>query len=589
MSAGNGKDVIYVDVDDEITGIIDKVTNASSNKIVALVLPKRAAVFQSVVNMKLLKKRADAAGKHLVLITSETSLMPLAGSVGMYVAKTLQSKPEIPTAPAAAEELADDVDEAVPVDGEAFDPKQAADKPIGELTDDSGINKSSQMPEETIELDNTDNAPPNPIADTGGKDVAKLAANGNAGNAGKKGGGKDKHLKVPNFERFRLLLILGALAIILLIVLFIFANRILPKAKVTVKTATTSINSSLTPTLETSASSVDTGSQTVPARTEQVQKTYTGQAAASGKQNNGNKATGTVTMTAQECGTIQAPDPVPAGTGLSANGLTFITQQGATFTLSGLSSGNQCLNFTSNAVGITAQNGGSQDNVGDGTTFTIPNDSNVSATGTTSGGTDNIQTVVQQSDIDSAKQQATQNVDKNSIKQQLEQQLQSDGEYALPATFTAGKPSITTSASVGSQNSNVSVTENITYTMFGAKRADLQKLIASSVDSQINANKQSIQDYGLSGAQISVPNSGSTSKLSIDMQVTSVVGPHLDIAQLKTSIEGKKSGDAESSIEGDPGVQNVTVKLSPFWVSSVPKNSSKITVTFEKSSSSNGS
>jgi hypothetical protein len=38
------RDTIYVDIDDEITGIIDKV-RGSNAKIVALVLPKRAAVF----------------------------------------------------------------------------------------------------------------------------------------------------------------------------------------------------------------------------------------------------------------------------------------------------------------------------------------------------------------------------------------------------------------------------------------------------------------------------------------------------------------------------------------------------------------
>lgn len=51
------KDTIYIDVDDEITGIIDKVVS-SKHKIVALVLPKRAAVLQSIVNMKLLKRVA---------------------------------------------------------------------------------------------------------------------------------------------------------------------------------------------------------------------------------------------------------------------------------------------------------------------------------------------------------------------------------------------------------------------------------------------------------------------------------------------------------------------------------------------------
>src|SRR5579863_1157155 len=93
-----GKDTIYVDIDDEITGVIDKL-RASDGKVVALVLPKRATVLQSIVNMRLLKRSADEARRHLVLITSETGLLPLAGAAGVYVAKTLTSKPEIPSAP----------------------------------------------------------------------------------------------------------------------------------------------------------------------------------------------------------------------------------------------------------------------------------------------------------------------------------------------------------------------------------------------------------------------------------------------------------------------------------------------------------
>ncbi len=92
------KDTIYIDIDDEITSIIDKV-GAAKHKIVALVLPKRASALQSVVNMKLLKRTAEGQSKKIVLITSEPSLLPIAGGVGLYVAKTLQSKPAIPTPP----------------------------------------------------------------------------------------------------------------------------------------------------------------------------------------------------------------------------------------------------------------------------------------------------------------------------------------------------------------------------------------------------------------------------------------------------------------------------------------------------------
>src|SRR6185295_7500901 len=92
------KDTIYIDVDDEITSIIEKV-RGSEHKILALVLPKRATTLQSIVNMKLLKRTADDAKKNVVLITSEANILPLAGAVGLHTAKTLQSKPAIPPPP----------------------------------------------------------------------------------------------------------------------------------------------------------------------------------------------------------------------------------------------------------------------------------------------------------------------------------------------------------------------------------------------------------------------------------------------------------------------------------------------------------
>jgi len=125
------KDTIYIDIDDEITGIIDKV-RASDGRILALVLPKRASVFQSIVNMKLLKRSADNAKKHIVLITSEAGLLPLAGAVGLHVAKTLQTKPEIPEAPLfddheeTVEETAD-LPESLPITA------TAGNRPVGEL------------------------------------------------------------------------------------------------------------------------------------------------------------------------------------------------------------------------------------------------------------------------------------------------------------------------------------------------------------------------------------------------------------------------------------------------------------------------
>jgi hypothetical protein len=575
---GNSKDVIYVDVDDEITGIIDKVTSAHA-KVVALVLPKRATVFQSIVNMKLLKRRAETAKKHIVLITSETGLMPLAGTVGLYVAATLQSKPEIPEGISAANTISDDIEEKPTPLPEDFDTSKEAATPVGKLAG-SDAPSVAQLPDDTLELDNSDL----PAGDgSNGKEanVAALAAAGGSGKAAK--GKKDRKLKVPNFNRFRMLIVFGALALVLLIVLWIFAFKVLPKADITIHTKTSSINASLSPTLDTNAPALDMSKDVVPAQIQQQQESSNQQVAATGKKNLGQKATGTATLT--NCSQDGSSITVPAGTGVSANGLTFITQTSVTLSGSAFDFQGNCKSvngYSSGSVNITAQQGGSQYNVGDNTPFTVAGQSNVQASGSASGGTDNIVTVVQQSDIDGAKAKLSSNQDTSSIKQQLDQKLQSDGLYPIEATFHAAKPDVSSSVQAGVQADNVTVTETITYTMYGAKKSDLQALLDDQINQQIDTSKQSIQDDGLNQNSFNVPNPGSGSTLDVSLQTTATIGPHIDVASLKTQVAGKKSGDAKNIIKALPGVTDVQVHYSPFWVGTAPSNTSKITITLKK-------
>ena len=573
---GTGKDVIYIDVDDEITSVIDKVTSSRS-RVVALVLPKRATVFQSIVNMKLLKKRADAAKKHIVLITSEPGLMPLAGAVGLYVASTLQSKPEIPDASSTASDVPEDVDEGpINMGGQDFDADKAGKTPVGALaaSQEPSIANAIDDDDGAVELDNSEL----PDGDKNG-DINALAAAGGSGKAAKKDK-KNKDLKVPNFKRFKRWGLLLILLIVLLIVGFFVANSVLAKAKISIKTNTSTVNASLSPTLDTNATTLDPSKNTVPSQTQQQTKTATEQVAASGKQNQGNKATGTVTMTALECN-IQQPN-VPAGTGLSTNGLTYITQQDATFNYKGIKSG--CIQFVSDPVNITAQQGGSQYNVGNNTAFSVAGMSDVTASGSASGGTDNIVTVVQQSDIDAATNKVKNDLSSASsgVKTQLEQNLQSNGLYPIEATFFTGTPNISPSVQANTQANNVTVTDSVTYTMYGAKQSDIQTLLDNSIDSQIDTNKQSIQSDGLSQSAFSVPNPGTGSTLDISLQTTAIIGPHIDIASLKKQVAGKPSGDVKQMIMALPGVTDVQVNFSPFWVSKAPGNPSKITITFEK-------
>lgn len=566
-AAGGGKDVLYIDVDDEITGIIDKV-RGSHQKIIALVLPKRATVLQSIVNMKLLKRSADGAKKNLVLITSETGLLPLAGMVGLHVARSLQSKPEIPDEPSRADAHADAIEEIADNDADdrPSNSKQTAldkTRSVGEL---AGAAAVEDQLEDTIDLNAEDEA---------GDDspLAPVAA----GVKPKKG--QNKKLKIPNFNKFRVLLVLGGAGLVALIILAYVCLSVLPKASITIKTDSSAVNSSTVVALKTGTSAkLDLASSTVPATAQQTQKTANQQVAATGQQNNGAKATGTVGMAAGSCSST-VPADVPAGTGVTASGLTFITQQATSF--APVVSHGKCTFQSVAATAVSAQNGGAQYNISP-TNFGVSGRSDVGASSSTamSGGTDDIKKIVTQGDIDGAKQKLSA-ADADSIKQELKSALIAKSLYAVDMSFNAGTPDVKTSANPGDAADNVTVTATTTYTMLGTKQGDLQSVIKNSVKDKIDLSRQKILDYGLKGAVFGLQDQNSDGA-TVTMQTTVVVGSELNVATIKKQVAGKKAGDAKSLIKQNPGVTDITVQYSPFWVSSIPKKTSKITIIIQK-------
>lgn len=557
------KDTIYIDVDDEITGIIDKLL-ASRQKIVALVLPKRAAVLQSLVNMKLLKRTADEAGKKIVLITSEAGLLPLAGVVGVHVAKTLQSRPSLPAAPSMKDTpLTVSEDEVGDVSDSDLDPS----KPIGEL---AGLPNEEE--DETIEVDNDDEATA-PAAVAAGAASAKKPFN--------------KKLKIPNFEKFRVRLFLGIFALILLIVGLYFANVVMPKAKVTIKTDTSDITTNLDITARPQIDTVDEEKKIVPAENKELKKTDSQKVSATGEKDLGTKATGKVTFALSDCSVDQVN--IPSGTGVSSNNLTFITQQD--IALKSVKIGNSCMNssfkeFSTGTTSVTAQNAGDKYNLSQ-RNYSVSGFSNVTAAGTDmTGGTSKIVKVVSQQDVDNAKQKI---LDQNTqtATDEVTKQLQDDGYYPLKDTFTAGGPLVTSSPNIGDEAGDVTVNVTVTYTMTGAKEDGLKQLIESDAKQHIDPTKQSILDNGLSKAAIRITNKEGNGDIRFNLQTVVSAGPQLDADAIKKEIAGKKRGDAETLIKARPGITDAKVAYSPFWVTHAPKKTSKITIIFEKSENAN--
>src|SRR3990170_928368 len=75
---------LYIDADEEITSIVDRVRKAEAREII-LVVPKGALLLQGVVSLKLLKKETDRRKKHLLVITQDKVGKKLIEKAGIQV------------------------------------------------------------------------------------------------------------------------------------------------------------------------------------------------------------------------------------------------------------------------------------------------------------------------------------------------------------------------------------------------------------------------------------------------------------------------------------------------------------------------
>lgn len=542
------KDTVYIDIDEDITSVINKV-EASGDKVVALVLPKRATVFQSTINMKLLKKSAAAAHKSLVLITSDTSILPLAGAARLHVAKSLQSKPVIPAAPHA-------VSDAGLITSDEFNAEGST------LVSSEGSAAAAKVVEEVIELDNTDKT--DKVKKTGpAADVAP----------------KNRKLRVPNFNRFRVKVFLGIFLFFALIIGWVFGFIIMPKAKIIIRTDATSSPVSLQFTASTDVKTLDNEKALLPAKIAESKKTDSEKVPATGKKDEGTKATGTVDL--KNCSSSDNDITVPAGTTVSTGGFNFITQADIELPASIFSGGNKCLT-SSKDVDVTAQNAGGSYNLSEGRTYAVSGFSEVTGIGSAmGGGTSKIVDVVSQEDISGAQAKLT-GRQKSSAVGELQSQLNVDGSIALEETLDEGTPAFTSNVAVGQPASEVTVSAVTTYKMLGITKDDLKSVVETSIKKSITDSKKKILKNGIDDKVLLVIAKRSPNDQTLSLSTSAIVGPDIDIASIAKESAGKKRGDIIATLGLREGVKDVTVTYSPFWVLQTPKKASKITVIIDQ-------
>ncbi len=459
------RDVIYIDTDDDITSIINKV-KAAEPQVVALVPPKRTGVLQSAVNLKLLQKAAHGASKKLVLVTHDKSLKALAAGMQIPIAKNLHSQPEMPEAPAAEAEE-DDV-----IRGEEL--------PVGELAETDQPKKPAPINDSNIVLP--------PSLENDGKLPQDDSAKGAAGKA-------KNRIKIPNFSSFRKRLVFIIIGVILLIAFLIWAIFFAPHATVNIKAKTDKINVNLPVSLQPKGTT-DPNSNVIQPTVQEISKTNSVDFAATGHKTVGQKASGQVTIS--NCDTSYS-QTVSAGETVISGGHNYILQSSASVPGGTFSGGGCSQPGQSGSVPVQAQNVGSDYNLSNGSSLSVAgHNSNFTAavSSAITGGSKKQLTIVSQSDVDQAKQKLT-NQDKDSARQELIGKFDKNADIIISDSFKAqaGTPSV--NPGVGQEASQATLTAETTYTLTAISKNDAKAVLHHYLQSKIKGEKdRAIYDNG---------------------------------------------------------------------------------------------
>ncbi|MGV9001565.1 MAG: hypothetical protein ACOH18_01245 [Candidatus Saccharimonadaceae bacterium] len=544
------KDVIYIDVDDDVTAIIGKIKKAKE-KIVALVPPKRAGALQSAVNLRLLERMAKNDKKQLVLITNNQALVALAASAKIPVAKNLQSKPELAEVAAIVVDDGDDIIDGsqLPVGDHANTVKIKDGTKVAAVA--SGV-RSEAIDTADLNIDGDDFA----ASSAGAKAAAKKGKTGP---------------KIPNFDSFRKKLFFGIAGGVALVVLLIWMFAIAPSAKVIITASTTPQAVSASIKLG-GVAATDYKTGVVSSVAQQEVKNETVEFDATGQKDLGVQATGTVRFSTSSFAGLGT---IPAGTKLtSSSGLVFVTDQAVTLSYQpGASS-------ASGTTPVTAAASGEKYNGASGSLSGAPSGVSASFVGASAGGTTNVVKVVSADDIERAQGQLIgQSTDDEKAalsKKFINGEIIVDGSFTVERAGTTSAPAVDQEAPTG----KATLTIPTTYTIQAVLKTELDKYLEASLESSIDTNAQKIYGTGISGATLgNFSKNGDTTLATVNANGS--VGPKINEDDIKNQVKGKRYGEVQQKLEAINGIKQVDVQFSYFWVQTVPNNLDKIKIEFK--------
>ncbi len=564
------KEVIYLEPEDDITDILTKLQQAEQ-KLVALVPPKKATILRSAVNMKLVARVAKECEKVVVIVTADPAIVKMAMAAKIPVARTLQSRPVIPTE-------------------ENVKAAKANEQVIDEDLEDNP-KKSSRESKKSRDASESSAKRESDALELSEESLEKEADKAQAAKAKKKKA-QAKNENASFMQKYRKLILVGIAALGVLIVALVWAFVFAPAVKITVAISSTPNNFSENIRFTTDEAAENLEENLLYVEEVSLDDTYKTDISATGEEDRGDKAQGRLTLTVQ----FTPKDYMgEGGYGISVapgdtfsnnrNNLTYVATSTASKQWNGEDREVECDTGTissnseyrrpctmSVTVSVEAAKAGEDYNVPANSSWArFEGVASVANGSPISGGTTNNVKVISNDDIEKVKEkQLSEHSEKG--KEDLLEDLGED-LIPIPDSFKSEVTEVKTTPALGEEvksDDKPTAEVKITSTIYALKKSTVEKYIEGKMSL---AQDQKIYDFGdpyierFSGIENEAR-----------LKTTVETGPTITEDDILEKSRGKKLGQAKSLLNSINGVRNVEITPSYFWVWEVPNDPSRITI-----------
>ncbi|MDE1970362.1 MAG: hypothetical protein KGI50_02165 [Patescibacteria group bacterium] len=361
-----------------------------------------------------------------------------------------------------------------------------------------------------------------------------------------------------------------------LLVVWYVATVLLPRATITVHAQQTIKSLTSAATASTAVHEIDTQNQTIPAKVFTLTRTLTKEYTTT-KETSTQKARGSITIYNNYS---TSPQRLIATTRfLSLDGKLFRLDTGITVPGAKLVGGKLVPNFID--AHVTADQPGASFNIAP-TTFTIPGFKGSAryegfygkSTQTMSGGSEGNIQAVNANDIQHAKTDII-----NSVQTVLNTELteKSKGYIFLNGATDYTLTDSSADHALGDAVSSFKFTGTVELRALGFKEDDV-KTLAQNLLLQEASSLESV-DMTLSYGTLRINDARTLAAFSYEAK--DMLRTPIDTKALTHAILGKNTDEIKQLLSTDTAIESLKISLWPFWVTSVPKNSAKVSVAID--------